>query len=118
MSYFINNRTNINNLNASDLINDFRWITIDNILYSFLEPWYTNMIELLDQQFYDYANGKQSSNLLLFILIIIANNIYYWIIWKKYEDDFIKSIERSFELINLIPEEIKSVIAEKLNESS
>ena len=118
ISYFINNRTNINNLNASDLINDFRWITIDNILYSFLEPWYTKMIELLDQQFYDYANGKQSSNLLLFILIIIANNIYYWIIWKKYEDDFIKSIERSFELINLIPEEIKSVIAEKLNESS
>ena len=50
--------------------------------------------------------------------MIIANNIYFWIIWKKYEDDFIKSIERSFELINLIPEEIKSVIAEKLNESN
>ena len=118
ISYFIDNRTNINNLNASDLINNYRWLLVDNILYRFLNPWYLNMIELMDQEFYDYANDKQSSNISLFILMIIAINIYFWIIWKKYEDDFIKSIERSFELINLIPEEIKSVIAEKLNESN
>ena len=118
INYFMNNRKNPTNLNSSDLINDQRWIFVDNILSSFYGPWYNNMIKLIDQSFYDYAYDKQSSNLLLFILMIIIISLYFWIIWKRYEDDFIKSIERSFDLINLIPEEIKNIIAGKLNESS
>ena len=116
--YFIDNHKNQSNLNTSDLINDYRWIYVDNILISFFKPWYDNMLELLDKNFYDYALDKQSSNLLLFILMIVAISLYFWIIWKSYEEDFIKSIERSFDLINLIPEEIKNIIAGKLNESS
>ena len=118
INYFMNDRKNVTNLNSSDLINDQRWIFVDNILSSFYGPWYNNMIKLIDQSFYDYAYDKQSSNLLLFILMIIIISLYFWIIWKSYEDDFIKSIERSFDLINLIPEEIKNIIAGKLNESS
>ena len=118
INYFMDSRKNISNFNTSDLINDHRWIFVDNILVSFFGPWYNKIIELIDQNFYDYALDKQSSNLLLFILMIIIISLYFWIIWKSYEEDFIKSIERSFDLINLIPEEIKNIIAGKLNESS
>ena len=118
INYFMDSRKNISNFNSSDLINDHRWIFVDNILVSFFGPWYNKIIELIDQNFYDYALDKQSSNLLLFILMIIIISLYFWIIWKSYEEDFIKSIERSFDLINLIPEEIKNIIAGKLNESS
>jgi len=118
INYFMDSRKNISNFNTSDLINDHRWIFVDNILVSFFGPWYNKIIELIDQNFYDYALDKQSKNLLLFILMIIIISLYFWIIWKSYEEDFIKSIERSFDLINLIPEEIKNIIAGKLNESS
>ena len=118
LDYFIDNRKNITNLNSSDLINDKRWIYIDSILFTFLRPWYRSIFKIIDKNFYDYVFGKQSSVLLLFVLMIIVISFYYWVIWKRYEKDFINSIERSFELINLMPEEIKNVIAGKLNESS
>ena len=116
INYFMDNRINSSNLNASDLINDKRWIQVDTILFALLRPWYDNILEIIDNCFYDYSYGNQSSIIILFAIMVIAISFYYWIIWKKYEKDFISSIERSFDLINLIPEEIKNVIAVKLNE--
>jgi hypothetical protein len=56
--------------------------------------------------------------IIIFALAIIVISMYYWILWKRYENDFIKSIKKSFELINLIPEEIKNIIVNKLNEQN
>ena len=50
--------------------------------------------------------------------MLIAVSLYFWIVWKKYEDEFIDSIEKSFDLINLIPEEIKNILVAKLNENN
>ena len=118
VSYFMDPKININNLNASDLINDKRWATISIVLFSFLKPFYSNLMEIIDKMFYDYDYGKQSTVVLIFIIMLIAVSLYFWIVWKKYEDEFIDSIEKSFDLINLIPEEIKNILVAKLNENN
>ena len=117
ISYFMNNKTNSSNLYASDYINDIRWVFIDKILFSILKPWYRYMIETMDNFFCDDDYSKQSSHILVFAIMIIAISLYYWIVWKKYEEEFINSIQRSFDLINLIPEEVKNIIVKKLNEN-
>ena len=47
---------------------------------------------------------------------MILINLNFWIIWKSFENNYIDSIKKSFDLINLIPEEIKYIIVSKLNE--
>ena len=118
ISYFTDNKTNSSNLNASDLINDKRWVYIDRALFSFVKPWYTGIFEIISQVFYDYDNSKQSSIILAFVIMVISLTLYYWIVWKRYEEQLIYSIEKSFELIYLIPEEVKNIIVKKLNENS
>ena len=117
ISYFMDNKTNSSNLMASDYINDRRWSYIDTILFSFLKPWYTYMIKTMDEFFNEDNYDKESTHILLFAIMLIAISLYYWIVWKNYEEEFINSIQRSFDLINLIPEEIKNIIVKKLNEN-
>ena len=40
----------------------------------------------------------------------------YFIIWKKYEESLSILLEKSIDLIQLMPEEIKNVIVRKFNE--
>ena len=117
ISYFVDNKINASNLYSSDYINDVRWSYIDKILFSISKPWYRYMIEAMDQFFCDDDYDKQSTHILTFAIMIIAISLYYWIAWKKYEEEFINSIQRSFDLINLIPEEVKNIIVKKLNEN-
>ena len=42
--------------------------------------------------------------------------LYYSIIWKAYEEKLNILLKESADLINLIPQEIKNIIIEKLNE--
>ena len=42
--------------------------------------------------------------------------LYYFIIWKSYEKKMSILLKESANLINLIPQEIKDLIIEKLNE--
>ena len=117
IKYFMDPKINISNYNASDLINDRRWLYIDKILFSIYKPWYNYMIEEMDFYFCQEDYDKQSTHILTFAIMLIAISLYYWIAWKKYEDEFINSIQRSFDLINLIPEEVKNIIVKKLNEN-
>ena len=64
-----------------------------------------------------YTGKKQTYYIFLYAILVILISIYYWIAWKHYEDQFIDSIQKSFDLINLIPEEIKNIIINKLNEN-
>ena len=56
-----------------------------------------------------YSSNKLTQYIILFVLLLVIISIYYWIGWKRYEDKFIDSIQKSFDLINLIPEEIKNI---------
>ena len=114
IEYFINDTRNKNNI--SDLIYDKRWFDLNEILIYLVRPWYNNMIELLDLSLYDLMERNKVLYLAIYFIFIILISFYYWIIWKSYEENFINLIKKSFDLINLIPEEIKNIIVLKLNE--
>ena len=118
INYFIDPQRNQTNSNVSELINNPRWLRIDVILFKYLEPWYDAILKILDDTYINYAYNKKYATLYAFLIMIIGIFIFYWIFWKRYESQFIYSIEKSFDLINLIPEEIKNIIANKLNENS
>ena len=114
----MNNQRDINNKNISSLINNNKFLYLDETIKTFFRPWYQNLVELFDSYFYTYIDRRINSFILLFIFMLILISIFYCIVWKKYEEEFINKIEKSFDLINLIPEEIKSIIVTKLNEAN
>ena len=106
------------NRNTSALLNDNNFMYLDVTIKRFFRPWYLKLVELIDSYFYSYVDIRINSFLLLFIFMLIFISIFYWIIWKRNEEEFINKIEKSFDLINLIPEEIKTIIVNKLNEAN
>ena len=118
IKYFINDQRDINNKNISSLINDKKFMYIDITIKTFFRPWYEKLVNLIDSYFISYVDYENNFFVLLFIFMLILISIFYFIIWKQYEEEFINKIEKSFDLINLIPEEIKSIIVTKLNETN
>jgi len=118
VKYFMDDKRDINNGNISQLINDKMWIQLDSLLLYIVRPWYRNINNLLDSSYYSYVVAKLIEYIVSFIVVIIIISLYYWIVWKRYEFEFIDSIKKSFDLINLIPEEIKTIIVSKLNEQN
>ena len=113
--YFINNTRNKDN-NISDLIFDKSWSKLDVMLPGLIKPLYTKLIEVMNSYYYSYVENIKVAYLSIYIIFVILLSLFYWILWKKYEDNFIDLIKKSFDLINLIPEEIKNLIVLKLNE--
>jgi hypothetical protein len=117
VKYFINTKRN-NNLNISELINDYRWLDINEILINIIRPWYQNFDKYIESLIYKYIEERQIYYIYFFIIQIVLVSLYYWIIWKKYENEFFDLIKKSFDLINIIPEDLKDIIVNKLNESN
>ena len=115
VKYFINTQRN-NNLNISELINDYRWLDISEILINIIRPWYQNFNRYFESLIYKYIEERHIYYIYFFIIQIVLASLYYWIIWKKYENEFFDLIKKSFDLINLIPEDLKDIIVNKLNE--
>ena len=118
IKYLINNKRNKTIGNISEILNDKKWKTLHEMIIYLIRPWYKNINQLISKFFFSYTDGiifKQTSVFLLIIFLITLN---FWIIWKKFERRYIDLIKKSFELINLIPEEIKNIIVSKLNESN
>ena len=118
IKYFIDNERDANNKNISNLINDKKFMYLDVTIKMFFRPWYEKLVNLIDSYFNSYVDYENNFFVLLFIFMLILICIFYFIIWKQYEEEFINKIEKSFDLINLIPEEIKSIIVTKLNETN
>ena len=97
-------------------INDKRFCDIDFLLLYVVRPWYNKIIEILHDKSSNYLNGAKIVQISLFIIILIFLIFSYFIIWKSYEESLSILLQRSFDLIKLIPEEIKYVIVSKLNE--
>ena len=116
IKYFMDDKRTINN-NIHELINHNFWLEIHKLLLVITRHWYDKIIELISYYYISYTDDKLSSYIILYIVLIIVISLYYWIAWKKYEGEFIDSIQKSFDLINLIPEEIKNIIINKLNEN-
>ena len=63
-----------------------------------------------------FLDGAKVVQISLFIIVIVIFILSYFIIWKSYEENLTLLLEKSFDLIKLIPEEIKYIIVSKLNE--
>jgi hypothetical protein len=51
-----------------------------------------------------------------FIVLIVIILIVYFLIWKSFEENLKELLKTSVDLINLIPESIKYIIVQKINE--
>ena len=114
IQYFINSTRDENYI--SELAFDLNWINIDQLIVSYVRPWYTKIFNILDSSFVSYVYDIKVIYIFIYAVFLFLISLYYWIIWKKYEDTFINLIKKSFDLINLIPEEIKNIIVIKLND--
>ena len=94
----------------------FRMAEIIILIHYIMRNWYDGALTLIINSFFGYQNySKLAYNITFFCLIIIAI-LYYSIIWKTYEEKLNILLKGSADLINLIPQEIKNIIIQKLNE--
>ena len=114
IQYFHDNKKNYNNI--SELINNEKWYDLHEMLVNIIKPWYEYIIKQLTLSLYSSLNKKLTVNISIFILMIVLHTIVYCIIWKSYEEKLHNLLKKSYDLINLIPKEIKYIIVPKLNE--
>ena len=91
-------------------------IEINKLIRYLIRPWYNNVLEIMTFSFDEYESGTLLYYTIFFISLIILSILAYFIVWKIYEEKLKLLLKGSVDLINLIPQEIKSIIAEKLNE--
>ena len=110
-----------NNKNASfgypsEILCDNTWIEIDKLTTIYIRFWFKNILDLMTKCLNDYVNKMKLIHITIFIVLIVLVCLAYCIVWKSYENTLRIMLKRSFNLINLIPEEIKYMIVSKLNE--
>ena len=102
--------------NKYDIINNEKWIDLDYLLTNVTRPWYDNLIIIMNNSVDHYMSNAKLVQIAVYIVVIVIVILCYCIIWKSYEERLTLLLKRSFDLINLIPEEIKYLIVSKLNE--
>ncbi len=81
-----------------------------------IRPWYKTIIALMNKEFEDYISQIKLVNVSTFIVLLCCVILLYCLVWKSYEENLKQLLKTSVDLINLIPEEIKYQIVQKLNE--
>ena len=116
-NYFKENEYNKSLVNTTSELNKSRfWDILNDLAINLVRPWYKYMNKSINDSYYSMALQRVIQYIFLFVFMLVLISIYYWVIMKRYENKFIKTINKSFDLINLMPEEIKKVIVNKLNE--
>ena len=103
-------------LEEQNSIQNRRWCDIDFLLLYVIRPWYNKLIEIMHEESNHFLNGARVVQISSFIVVLVVFILCYFIIWKSYEENLNILLQRSFDLIKLIPEEIKYIIVSKLNE--
>ena len=99
-----------------DILNNEKWVDLDYLLTYVIRPWYYNIINIMNDSIEQFMNNSKLVQITVFIVVLVIVILCYCIIWKSYEEQLSLLLKRSFDLINLIPEEIKYLIVSKLNE--
>ena len=74
------------------------------------------MLDIMNGEADSFLNRVRVIQISLFIVVIALLILSYFILWKSYEERLVLLLEKSYDLIKLIPEEIKYIIVSKLNE--
>ena len=102
--------------NSENIINNEKWADLDYLIKVVVRPWYNALLNIMDNSVEHFINYSKMVQISVFIVIATIVILAYCIIWKSYEEQLTLLLKRSFDLINLIPEEIKYLIVSKLNE--
>ena len=98
------------------LENDLKLSILDFIIEGLSRKWYEGVLKLMIESLYEYQDKSKLNYIIFFVCLIIIVIIYYSIIWKINEEKLNILLKESVDLINLIPQEIKNIIIEKINE--
>ena len=99
-----------------ELINDKYWISLNSIVKNILRNWFNNIEEIMNELFEKYMSQAKVVHTIVFVVLQCFLLLYYIIAWRRYYLTVKVMIKKSQELINLIPEEIKYIMVEKINE--
>lgn len=105
-----------NNISEILKAQDFKIMEINLMLESIIRKWYAGVIELMIYSYSNFHKQTKTLYIVFFICLIIISLIYYFIIWKIYQQKLNTLLKESTNLINLIPQGIKNIIIEKIIE--
>ena len=105
-------------MTRSNFLSEDNYLTVEiiRLVHYLIRPWYNGIIDLMINSYYEYQSKCLLNYTIFFICLIALAILVYTILWKSYEEKLNLLIKGSIDLINLIPQEIKNIIAEKLNE--
>jgi hypothetical protein len=109
------NGTRLENTICS-LINHENWIYLNSMVKNILRNFFLEVEDILFSIFQNYIKKAKVVHTIIFIVLQCLLLIYYIIIWRRYYITVKIMIKKSQKLINLIPEEIKYIMVEKINE--
>jgi hypothetical protein len=104
------------NVTLYALLNETEWIELNNLTENIIRPWFIGLVETLNTKFEDFYDETRLVQISVFISLLVVIILVYFIIWRNYEESLKSLLKISFDLINLIPEEIKYLIVIKINE--
>ena len=121
IEYCDNLKNNIDNITSDEISKIFNeggynLFDLNFIIQYIIRPWYKGTLQLMIKSFYNFQSSSKFIYVILFICLMVLVILYYCIIWKSYEKQMGILLKESVNLINLIPQEIKNLIIEKLNE--
>jgi len=98
------------------LLNETEWIELNELVENIIRPWFIGLVSTLNTRFEDFYDETRLVQISVFISLLVVIILVYFIIWRNYEESLKSLLKISFDLINLIPEEIKYLIVLKINE--
>jgi hypothetical protein len=116
---YLSNETYYNDARVNttcSLINHENWIYLNSMVKNILRYFFQEIEDMLYNTFQNYIKKAKVVHTIIFIVLQCLLLIYYIIIWRRYYITVKIMIKKSQELINLIPEEIKYIMVEKINE--
>ena len=116
---YLSNETYYNSTRENttcSLINHENWIHLNSMVKNILRNFFQEVEDILYNLFGNYIKKAKAVHTFTFIVLQCLLLIYYIIIWRRYYITVKIMIKKSQELINLIPEEIKYIMVEKINE--
>jgi hypothetical protein len=116
MKYYIFKEENNDNISSILKEQDSIMHMINSGIQFVIRSWYTGIIKLLIESFYDYKEKSNMFYIFCFVSLIVLDILFYFFLWRYYQQKLYFILKGSIDLINLIPQEIKNVIIENLNE--
>ena len=78
--------------------------------------WFDHIENLMKEVYENYMREAKVVHTIIFVVLQCFLLLYYVIIWRKKFIEIKTVIQKNQEFINLIPEEIKYIMIDKINE--